>query len=88
MCQGLTRSYAGLLVVRFLMGAFEASLPAAAAFMLSIYYTKEEAAPRFAWFFNWGLAGPMFSGLLAYAIVGIDGTGGYEGWRWWVIKHT
>jgi MFS family permease len=30
MCQGLTRSYGGLLALRFLMGIFEATLPAGA----------------------------------------------------------
>ncbi|KAI0594065.1 major facilitator superfamily domain-containing protein [Biscogniauxia sp. FL1348] len=82
MCQGLTRSYGGLLTVRFLMGIFEASLPAGATYMISMYYTKREASVRFAWFFNFALAGPLFSGLLAYAIVKLEGTGGYEGWRW------
>ncbi|KAK8089011.1 MFS general substrate transporter [Apiospora hydei] len=60
MCQGLAKSYGGLLAVRFLM----------------------EAALRFAWFFNFALAGPLFSGLLAYAIQNLEGTGGYAGWRW------
>lgn len=82
MCQGLTHSYAGLLVIRFLMGAFEASLPAGAAYMLSRYYTKQESSPRFACFFNFAMLGPMFSGLLAYAIENLDGRGGLEGWRW------
>jgi MFS family permease len=83
MCQGLTQSYGGLLALRFLMGALEASLPAGAAFMISLFYTKREAAVRFAAFFNFALLGPFFSGLLAYAIVGdLEGAGGYEGWRW------
>lgn len=82
MCQGLTQSYGGLLAIRFLMGIFEASLPAGAAYMLSRYYTKGEAAPRFACFFNFAMLGPMFSGLLAYAIENLDGRGGLEGWRW------
>lgn len=84
MCQGLTESYGGLLAVRFIMGVFEATLPAAATYMISMYYTKREAAVRFACFFNFALAGPMFSGLLAYGLVlGLDGAGGYEGWRWY-----
>jgi MFS family permease len=88
-CQGLTASYGGLLAVRFLMGIFEASLPAAATYMMSMYYTKREVSVRFAWFFNFALAGPMFSGLLAYAIVrGVNGVGGYEGWRWLVSHGT
>lgn len=82
MCQGLTQSYGGLLAIRFLMGIFEASLPAGAAYMLSRYYTKREAAPRFACFFNFAMLGPMFSGLLAYAIENLNGRGGLEGWRW------
>ncbi|OTA55478.1 MFS general substrate transporter [Hypoxylon sp. EC38] len=82
MCQGLTKSYGGLLVVRFLLGVFEASLPAGATYMISMYYTRREAAVRFAWFFNFALAGPLFSGLLAYAIQNLNGVGGYQGWRW------
>ncbi|KAI5861687.1 MFS general substrate transporter [Durotheca rogersii] len=82
MCQGLTQSYGGILAIRFLMGIFEVALPAGATYMISMYYTKREAAVRFAWFFNFALAGPLFSGLLAFAIQNIDGAGGYQGWRW------
>lgn len=82
MCQGLTGSYGGLLAVRFLLGALEASLPAGAAYMLSRYYTKHESTPRFACFFNFAMLGPMFSGLLAFAIENLNGRGGLEGWRW------
>ncbi|KAI8958586.1 MFS general substrate transporter [Daldinia sp. FL1419] len=81
-CQGLTESYAGFLVVRFLLGVFESALPAGATYMISMYYTRREAAVRFAWFFNFAVAGPLFSGLLAYALQNLDGVGGYEGWRW------
>ncbi|KAH8676132.1 major facilitator superfamily domain-containing protein [Xylariales sp. PMI_506] len=82
MCQGLTKTYGGLLALRFLMGTFEAALPAGATYMISMYYTKKEAAIRFSWFFNFALAGPFFSGLLAYAIQNINGYDGYQGWRW------
>lgn len=82
MCQGLTASYQGLWAIRFLMGAFEVALPAGATYMLSMYYTKRESSIRFAWFLNFALAGPIFSGLLAYGLVNLDGVGGLEGWRW------
>lgn len=82
MCEGLTRSYGGLLALRFLLGAFEASLPSGASYMLSSYYTKQEVSPRFAWYFSSALGGSMFSGLLAYAIEDLNGRGGFEGWRW------
>lgn len=59
MCQGLTASYGGLLATRFIAGIFEATLPAAATYIMSTYYTKKEGAIRFAWFFNFALAGPL-----------------------------
>ncbi|KAF2278845.1 MFS general substrate transporter [Westerdykella ornata] len=82
MCQGLTHSYGGLLALRFLMGIFEATLPAGAAFLIGEYYTRKEAALRFACFFTFGVLGPCVSGLLAYGLRNMHGIAGKEGWRW------
>lgn len=82
MCQGLTGSYEGLLVCRFLMGVFETGLPAGAGLLIASYYRKKELSLRFALFFSFGMAGSCFSGLLAYAIMDMSGTAGLEGWRW------
>ncbi|KAL3422835.1 transporter-like protein [Phlyctema vagabunda] len=82
MCQGLTRSYSGLLAVRFLMGIVETGLPSGATLLIASYYRKRESPLRFAIFLAFGEAGSCFSGLLAYAITGMNGTSGYEGWRW------
>ncbi|KAF2658652.1 MFS general substrate transporter, partial [Lophiostoma macrostomum CBS 122681] len=81
-CQGLTHSYGGLLALRFLMGIFEATLPAGAAFLIAEYYTRKEASLRFALFFTFGVLGPAISGLLAFAIRNMNGIQGKEGWRW------
>ncbi|EAT81899.2 hypothetical protein SNOG_10505 [Parastagonospora nodorum SN15] len=81
-CQGLTASYAGLLVCRFLMGIFEATLPAGAALLVAEYYTRKQASLRYAMFFTFGVLGPCVSGLLAYGIRNMDGIQGKEGWRW------
>lgn len=81
-CQGLTKSYGGLLALRFLMGIFEATLPAGAAYLISEYYTRKEASLRFAMFFTFGILGPCISGLLAYGIRNMNGIQGKEGWRW------
>jgi MFS family permease len=70
MCQGLTASYQGLLVVRFLMGMAETCLPAGAGLLIASYYRKKELSLRFAIFFAFGQSGSCFSGLLAYAIQG------------------
>jgi MFS family permease len=81
-CQGLTASYGGLLALRFLMGIFEATLPAGAAFLIGEYYTRKEQSVRFAMFFTFGILGPCISGLLAYGIRNMNGLQGKEGWRW------
>ncbi|KAL3473163.1 MFS general substrate transporter [Aspergillus californicus] len=82
MCQGLTHSYGGLLALRFLMGTVETALPAGGGFLIASYYRRSEVALRMAGFYAFGQAGACFSGLLAYAIMDMDGTAGYEGWRW------
>ncbi|KAH7356039.1 major facilitator superfamily domain-containing protein [Pyrenochaeta sp. MPI-SDFR-AT-0127] len=82
MCQGLTASYGGLLSLRFLMGIFEATLPAGAALLVAEYYTRQQASLRFAMFFTFGILGPCISGLLAYGIRNMHGVQGKEGWRW------
>ncbi|EPE36526.1 MFS general substrate transporter [Glarea lozoyensis ATCC 20868] len=82
MCQGLTHSYEGLLALRFLMGIMEASLPAGAGLLIASYYRKKELALRFCLFLSLGLLGSCFSGLLAYALMDLDGKAGLEGWQW------
>ena len=72
-CQGLTHTYGGLLALRFLMGIFEATLPAGwcdlvvtcalltaigAAFLISEYYTRKEASLRFG---EWVSSSRLFS---------------------------
>ncbi|KAF2748700.1 MFS general substrate transporter [Sporormia fimetaria CBS 119925] len=81
-CQGVTQSYGGLLALRFLMGIFEATLPAGAIFLISEYYTRREASLRMAYFFTFGALGPCISGLLAFALRNMQGIGGKAGWRW------
>lgn len=63
MCQGLTQSYEGLLAIRFLMGIFEASLPAGAGLLLVSYYRKKEIGFRFALFLAFGTSGACWSGV-------------------------
>jgi len=84
MSQGLTGSYSGLLAIRFLQGIVETGLPAGAGLLIASYYRKKELSLRFAVFFACGQAGACFSGLLAYAIQGIDTDvlGDPTHWRW------
>ncbi|KAK9425601.1 putative Major facilitator superfamily (MFS) profile domain-containing protein [Seiridium unicorne] len=82
MCQGLTKSYEGLLAIRFLMGIVETGLPAGAGLLIASYYRKKELSLRFALFFAFGQCGSCFSGLLAYALMDLSGTAGLAGWSW------
>ncbi|KAI9830156.1 MAG: hypothetical protein M1819_005833 [Sarea resinae] len=82
MCQGFTKSYGGLVACRFLMGIFEAGFLPGVIYLLSMYYKRLEFQRRFAVFFASSLLAGAFGGLLAFAIAHMNGTDGYEGWRW------
>ncbi|KAH6652491.1 major facilitator superfamily domain-containing protein [Truncatella angustata] len=82
MCQGFTHSYEGLLAIRFLLGIVETGLPAGAGLLIASYYRKKELSLRFALFFSFGQLGACFSGLLAYALMSLDGTANLAGWSW------
>lgn len=49
---------------------------------LNLGYCTEELAFRQSLFFSAASVAGAFSGLLAYAIVKMDGVAGQEGWRW------
>ncbi|CAG8954286.1 hypothetical protein HYFRA_00005907 [Hymenoscyphus fraxineus] len=51
-------------------------------YLMSFYYKRMELQKRFAFFFCSGFVAGGFSGLLAFALVKLDGYGGYSGWRW------
>ncbi|UZP45198.1 hypothetical protein NXS19_013010 [Fusarium pseudograminearum] len=81
-CQGLTKSYAGLIVCRVIIGGLEAGFFPACVYLLSMYYCRHELQWRFNLFFSASIIAGAFSGLLAYAIAHMDGVAGYGGWRW------
>ncbi|KAJ9615098.1 hypothetical protein H2200_001172 [Cladophialophora chaetospira] len=81
-CQGVTKSFAGLVVCRILIGVFEAGFFPGAIYLLSMYYKRHELQTRVGLFFSSAVIGGAFSGLLAYAIAHLDGVAGYSAWRW------
>ncbi|KIV93471.1 hypothetical protein PV10_04683 [Exophiala mesophila] len=81
-CQGVTQSYAGLIVCRVLLGCFEAGFLAGAIYMMAMYYTRYELHTRMSLWYSAGTLCGAFGGLLAYAIAHMDGTSGYSAWRW------
>ncbi|KAJ4034213.1 hypothetical protein NW756_013954 [Fusarium oxysporum] len=81
-CQGLTQSFAGLIICRVIIGGLEAGFFPACVYLLSMYYCRHELQWRFNLFFSASIVAGAFSGLLAYAIAHMDGIAGYGGWRW------
>ncbi|KAH7412925.1 putative vitamin H transporter [Cadophora sp. MPI-SDFR-AT-0126] len=79
---GLSKTFNGILVCRFLMGCFEAGFVPGCAFFIGRYYKRADFSVRYAFFFSAAVLSGAFGGLLAFAIRNMDGVGGYSGWRW------
>lgn len=80
--QGFVRSWATLALLRVLLGVFEGAFLPATLFLLAVWYTRFEFHRRQAAYYLVGIASSGLSGLLAFGIEKMDGTGGLEGWRW------
>lgn len=81
-CMGVTQSFAGLVVCRVILGAFEAGFFPGAIYLISMFYKRHELQWRINLFFSASIIAGAFSGLLAFAIAKMDGIAGYGGWRW------
>lgn len=79
---GVVKNFAGLLVVRLLLGVFEAGFYPGAVYLCTFWYMPKDLATRIAYFYCTSALSGAFSGLLAAGIAQMDGIGGYEGWRW------
>lgn len=80
--QTVVRSFAGLAVARFFIGFVEAVFFPGVLFYLSIFYNRKQYAFRMALFYSGSQLGNAFGGLLAIAILELDGRFGLQGWRW------
>ncbi|MBW0464046.1 hypothetical protein O181_003761 [Austropuccinia psidii MF-1] len=80
--QGFVRSYSGLIVARILLGIAEGGMFPGIVVYLSTFYSRRELQTRIALFYSSASLSGAFSGLLAYAIVHLDGRASLVGWRW------
>ncbi|KAJ4359377.1 hypothetical protein N0V95_002207 [Ascochyta clinopodiicola] len=76
------QNFAGLAVCRFFIGLVEAVFFPGALFYLSLFYNRKQYALRAALFYSGSQLGNAFGGLLAIALLKLDGKHGLEGWRW------
>lgn len=79
---GLVENWSGLMAARFFLGAAEAGLFPGISYYLSCWYKRSEFGVRIAIFFSAAAVSGSFGGLLAAAIVKMDGIGGFHGWAW------
>ncbi|GAA6017703.1 hypothetical protein JCM11491_001175 [Sporobolomyces phaffii] len=79
---GLVSSFGGLVAARFCLGLCEGGVFPGLVLYLSMFYRRQELQSRISIFFASASISGAFSGLLAAAIINLDGKGGQEGWRW------
>lgn len=82
LAMGFAKNTGHLIALRVLLGLFEAGLMPGCAYYLSNWYRRTELSYRIALFFSSATIAGAFSGLLAWAIMKMDGVGGLAGWSW------
>ncbi|KAH7922094.1 MFS general substrate transporter [Leucogyrophana mollusca] len=80
--QGVVTNYSGLLACRFFLGLMEGGLFPGLVLYLSFFYPRDRLQIRVATFFAAASLSGAFSGLLAAAIMEINGKAGKPGWAW------
>lgn len=80
--QGLVGSYRSLLAARFCLGLFEGGLLPGIMLVMSRFYKRDQIQLRMSLLFTAGSLAGAFSGLLASAILEMDGHEGRRGWQW------
>jgi len=80
--QGFVTSYQGLLATRFFLGLAEGGLIPVFMLVMSRFYRRDQIQSRVTLIFTAGSLAGAFSGLLATAILGMDGRAGHKGWQW------
>ena len=82
MGMGFVNTYEGLVVLRFVLGIFEAGVLPGMIYLTAMYYKRHEYQKRMSTLFCTTLVGGAFGGLLAYAIANLGGRNGMAAWRW------
>ncbi|KAF5377396.1 hypothetical protein D9757_009725 [Collybiopsis confluens] len=80
--QGVVKTYSGLLACRFFIGLFEGGLFPGLVLYLSYFYPRHKMNLRVSAFFSSASVSGAFSGILAFAIIKMNGVGGLQGYNW------
>jgi len=80
--QGVVKTYSGLLACRFFLGLLEGGVFPGLVLYLSFFYPRQRLQWRISAFFSTASISGAFSGLLAFAIIHMNGVGSRPGWAW------
>ncbi|KAI0764530.1 MFS general substrate transporter [Trametes elegans] len=83
--QGVVHNYSGLLALRFFLGVFEGGCLPGLSLYLASFYPRRQLQTRVSIVFSATSIASAFSGLLAAAIIKMEGVGGRPGWAWLFI---
>lgn len=85
-CTGAVQNYAGLMVIRLLLGFVEAGFFGSALYYLSCWYSRKDLSLRNAILYSGSLFSGALSGLIAAGIIeNMNGVHGLKSWRWLFI---
>ncbi|KAL1959492.1 hypothetical protein VTO42DRAFT_1937 [Malbranchea cinnamomea] len=79
---GIVHNLAGLIATRAALGFAEGGLFPGVSFYITMWYRRQECGLRIALFFSAATCAGAFGGLLARAIMEMDGLAGRAGWSW------
>ncbi|KAI0084570.1 MFS transporter [Irpex rosettiformis] len=85
MVLGAAHSFASLVAIRFLLGAFEAGLFPGMIYCLTFWYKQDERALRAALIVACATLGGAFGGAIAYVVGYLNRVRGLQAWRWLFI---
>ncbi|EJD04818.1 membrane transporter, partial [Fomitiporia mediterranea MF3/22] len=78
------KNFAGLFIVRFILGMCEGSITAGFMITSSMFYTRKEQITRFGYWFLMNGTAEVITGFLAFGSLHIH-TPSFEPWRWLMI---
>jgi len=76
------QTYGQIVGLRFLIGVFEAGFYPGIIYFITMWFPVEERALRIALVGSSASAAGAFNGAIAYGVGHMNGTAGYEGFRW------
>ncbi|KAJ3558280.1 hypothetical protein NM688_g1012 [Phlebia brevispora] len=80
--------FAGLFVLRFLLGACEACTNPALVLVCSMFYTRKEVSERIGWTFQCNGIAQIISGFIQFGLVHAPAHRGLAQWQWFMLTLT